>query len=168
MNLVEGDPKSSVRVVSYEDLQCPDSAAYRRMMDDQLLPKFGSQAAFEHRDFPLPEHDWARRAAVASRFFQASDPVLAVAFRKMVMGNQAAINAENFDARLRAFAKTHGIDSNKAIAALEDSALAKLVEEDYREGVARGVSKTPTVFVNEKSFVEHFEFNAIAKAIQSG
>ena len=65
--LIEGDPKSSVRVIIYEDLQCPDCADFRRMLDTQLLPRFAAKVAFEHRDFPLAKHAWARKAAIAAR-----------------------------------------------------------------------------------------------------
>jgi len=67
--LIEGNPSSQVRVVAYEDLQCPDCAVYRRMMDERLLPAYRDKVAFEHRDFPLPRHTWARKAAIAARFF---------------------------------------------------------------------------------------------------
>jgi protein-disulfide isomerase len=165
--LVEGDPKSQVRVVVYEDLQCPDCAVYRKMLDDQLLSKFGSKIAFEHRDFPLAKHKWARKAAIASRFFEVNKPEAAIPFRQMVMAEQKKIDPENFNTRLGEFAKDHGVEPTKAIAALDDPKLAKLVEDDYQEGIARGVSKTPTVFVNGEPFVEHFEVDEIAKAIQS-
>ena len=43
--LVEGNPASTVRVVVYEDLQCPDCAAFRKMMDADLLPKYKATVA---------------------------------------------------------------------------------------------------------------------------
>jgi protein-disulfide isomerase len=66
---IEGTANSPVKVLIYEDLQCPDCADLRHMLDDRLLPKYGSRVTFEHRDFPLTKHAWARKAAVAARFF---------------------------------------------------------------------------------------------------
>src|SRR5690349_15872189 len=80
--LVEGNASSSVRVVIWEDLQCPDCAAFRQMMDKDLLPKFAGTVRFEHRDFPLAKHAWARPAAIAARFFETVSPELAIEFRK--------------------------------------------------------------------------------------
>ena len=165
--LVEGNAKSKVRVVVYEDLQCPDCAVYRKMMDERLLPEFGAQVAFEHRDFPLPKHKWARKAAIAARFFAASKPETAVAFRRMALANLTSITPENFNDRLSDFAKNHGVEPAQAIAALDDPRYAKLVEDDYQEGIARGISKTPTVFVDGERFVEPFEFEDVAKAIRA-
>ncbi len=46
-HLIEGNAGSSVRVVIYEDLQCPDCASFPRMLDEHLLPRFREKAAFE-------------------------------------------------------------------------------------------------------------------------
>ena len=56
--------ESKVRVLIYEDLQCPDCAEFRRMMDEKILPRYGERVAFIHRDFPLAKHAWARKAAI--------------------------------------------------------------------------------------------------------
>jgi protein-disulfide isomerase len=42
-----------------------------------------------------------------------------------------------------------------------------MVEKDYQDGVARGVSKTPTVFVNGRPFIETFTVEEISKAIDA-
>jgi protein-disulfide isomerase len=41
------------------------------------------------------------------------------------------------------------------------------VEQEYREGVARGVSRTPTVFVNGEPFIETFTYEEISKGIDA-
>src|SRR4051794_14607391 len=94
--LVEGNSDSAVRVVIYEDLACGDCADFRTMIDRQLLPKFGKTVAFEHRDFPLAKHPWARDAAVASRYFGTIRPELAIAWRRYALENRKAIAPENF------------------------------------------------------------------------
>jgi protein-disulfide isomerase len=163
--VVEGAASSPVRVVIYEDLQCSDCAVFRQMLDTHLLPMFAAQAAFEHRDFPLPKHSWARRAAVAARYFDTLGSKLGVAFRRETLGKLAAIAPEQFDSHVAAFAKAHGKDGAAATAAMADPKLNALVDEDYKEGVARGVAKTPTVFVNGEPFVETFTVEAISKSI---
>ena len=164
---VEGNPASPVRVVAYEDLQCPDCAAYRRMMDERLLPAYKDKVAFEHRDFPLPRHAWARKAAIAARFFEAVKPQVAVEFRRYMFANIKQTTPGNFEDRLGAFAKEHGVDATGAIAALNEPRFNEMVERDYQDGIARGVSKTPTVFVNGQPFIERFTFEEISKAIDA-
>jgi protein-disulfide isomerase len=166
-HLIEGAPQSPVRVVIYEDLQCPDCADFRKMMDEQLLPKYAGSVTFEHRDFPLAKHAWARKAAIAARFFEEQKPQLGLAYRRYSMANLRQITPGNFNERLAQFAKDHGIDSAAAVAALDDKRLADLVESDYQEGVARGIAKTPTALVNGQPFIEHFTFEEISKTIES-
>ena len=164
--MIEGNPKSSVRVVIYVDLQCSDCAVFRRMLDEHLLPRFGAKAAFEHLDFPLVKHPWARRAAIAARYFESVKPELGVAFRRQTMAKIDDISVENFPKHLEAFAKAHQVDPAKAASALYEAKFAALVEEDYQDGVARGIAKTPTVLVNGTPFVEVFTVEEISKGIE--
>lgn len=166
-HLVEGAAQSPVRVVIYEDLQCPDCADFRVMLDEKLLPRYAARVRFEHRDFPLAKHAWARKAAIAARFFEEAQPGLGLAYRKYSMANLREITADNFNERLSKFAKDHGADPAKAVASLEDARLAAMVEEDYQDGVARGIAHTPTVLVNGRPFVETFPVEDVAKAIDA-
>lgn len=165
--LVEGNAASPVKVLIFEDLQCSDCADFRVMLDQKILPKFAKKAAFEHRDFPLPKHNWARKAAIASRYFQTAVSVeLAVKYRREVMAAQASITADNFNESLSTFAKKNGVDPAKALAALNDATLGAAVDKDYKDGVARGVGRTPTVLVDGEPFIENFTFEEIAAALE--
>jgi protein-disulfide isomerase len=166
-HLTEGAAQSPVRVIIYEDLQCPDCADFRVMLDEKLLPRYETTVRFEHRDFPLAKHAWARKAAIAARFFEEAQPGLGLAYRKYSLAHLTEITADSFNARLAQFAKDHGVDPGKAVAALSDARLAALVEEDYQEGVARGIAHTPTVLVNGKPFVETFPVEDVIKAIDA-
>lgn len=163
--LVEGPTESKVRVLIYEDLQCPDCAAFRTMMDENLLPRYAGKVAFVHRDFPLAKHAWARKAAIAARYFAGIKPELALAYRRHIMASIQQTTLDNFNERLAQFARDNGADAKPALAALVDSRLAALVERDFQDGVARGVVKTPTVFANGKAFVETFSVGEISQAI---
>ena len=166
-HLMEGAAQSPVRVIVYEDLQCPDCADFRNMLDEKLLPRYASAVRFEHRDFPLSKHAWARKGAIAARFFEETRVGLGLAYRKYAMAHLREITAANFNERLSQFAKDNGVAPVKAVAALSDARLAGLVEEDYQEGVARGIARTPTVLVNGRPFIETFAFEDVAKAIEA-
>lgn len=162
--LVEGNAQSPVRVVIFEDLQCGDCAKLRTMLDGQLLPKFGATVAFEHRDFPLEKHVWARRAALAARYFHLQNPNVGIEFRRQALAN-FAMPDEDFTAWLIAFARQYAVDPVKTVAALKSPTLAAQIDKDLAEGTARGVSRTPTVFVDGEPFVETFTFEALSQAI---
>lgn len=164
--LIEGNASSAVRVVIYEDLQCSDCAAFRKMLDEKLLPKYGGKVAFEHRDFPLAKHRWARPAAIAGRHFQSVSPELSFAWRRETMARQKSIKAESFEDWVREFAARHKQDAEKAIAALVDAGLAAVVEADFQEGVARGIARTPTALVNGEPYIETFTAEEISQGIE--
>lgn len=163
--LVEGNAQSRVRVLIYEDLQCSDCADFRKMLDQKLLPKYSTTVAFEHRDFPLAKHSWAKDAAVASRYFQELKPDLAVEYRREMMANLKLIVRESFEDHLVSFALKKKLDPAKVKAALKDERLRKLVDADMEEGVARGIARTPTVLVSGDPFIETFTYEEIAKSI---
>ncbi len=161
---VEGRADSSVRVIVYENLQCSDCAAFRRMLDEKLLPRYGDRVAFVHRDFPLAKHAWARKAAIAARFFD--ERKLGLEFRRAMLFSIRETSAAGFETRLAEFARAKGVPEKEALAALENPAYAAAVEKDFQDGVARGVAKTPTVFVNGTPFIETFTFEEISKGIE--
>ncbi len=163
--LVEGNPESAVRVISYESLACGDCAVYRAMLDAKLLPKYGAGVAFEHRDFPLAKQPWSRPAAVAARYVDETAPALAVKFRREILEQRRQVSAMGLSQWLAAWAWKNGMDAARLSAALQDEKYAALVERDYQDGVARGVVKTPTVFVNGTPFIETFTVEEISKAI---
>ena len=163
--LIEGNADSPVRVVIYEDLQCSDCAYFRKMLDERLLPKYRATVVFEHHDFPLAKHAWARKAAIASRFFQQQSAELCSKYRRTVMAEQPRITITNFEEHLAAFARSNGVDPAKALAALNDRLLAEWVEKDFQGGVARGIARTPTALVNGEPFIETFAVEEISKAI---
>ncbi|QOY86841.1 thioredoxin domain-containing protein [Paludibaculum fermentans] len=165
--LVEGKADSPVRVLIFEDLQCSDCAVFRVMLDEKLLPKYGGKVAFEHRDFPLAKHLWARPAALAARYLQTVDLAKAVKFRQETMKSQTEIKPENFNAWLTRFCEANGVDAGQALAALQDPKLEALVQKDFEDGVARGIAHTPTALVNGAPFIETFTAEEISKGIDA-
>ncbi|MFN0166655.1 MAG: DsbA family protein [Bryobacteraceae bacterium] len=164
--LVEGKADSAVRVVIYEDLQCSDCAAFRKMMDATLLPRFGARVAFEHRDFPLAKHAWARKAAIAARHFAGIKPELGIAWRRYILERIPDTREAIIPVRIREFASLNGADADRAVQSLGDRKLADAVENDFQDGIARGVSRTPTIFVDGAPFIEPSTPDEIAEAIE--
>lgn len=164
--LVEGLAASPVRAIIYEDLQCGDCAWLRRKLDEQLLPAYGDRVGFEHREFPLAKHSWARNAAIAAKYFQSVQPGLSVTFRREILADLAQVTPEAFPIWVRAFAKRHALDPDTAQASLVNTDIAAAVEADHISGLGRGVVKTPTVFVGEAVFVEWVPMEEFMKVLE--
>ena len=77
------------------------------------------------------------------------------------------IEADDLAVFIAGFARQYGVDPVKAVEALNQPALAAMVDKDLADGVARGVVKTPTVFVDGAPFVETFTVEAISQAIET-
>jgi protein-disulfide isomerase len=137
------------------------------MLDQQLLPKYGAKVAFIHRDFPLAKHAWARHAAIASRYIQRVNEEKASQFRRETMAALRTITAESFQEWLKTFCAKNGLDRDQTLASLTDPALAALVQQDFEEGVARGIARTPTALVNGEPFIETFTVEQISAAIDA-
>jgi protein-disulfide isomerase len=164
-DVMEGNPGSPVKVLIYEDLQCSDCARLRVLMDEKILPKYGSKVAFVHRDFPLGKHDWAVPAAIAARWVWEQSNELGIIVRREMLSEQDSINTHNLKQWLVDFAYRNHLDPKGIVDSLSDRRLGALVDQDRQSAVARGVSRAPTVFVGGQPFVETIIYDDLARAL---
>jgi len=155
-----------VTVTIYTNLQCGDCTVFDAMLNDHLLPKYRSRVKFLHRDFPLGKHAWAKAAAQAGRRFDEIACGLAAGWRTFILNRIKTTTPETLADRVREYAAEAGVDAEQVLPALTDAKLAAAVEADVREGEARGVVKTPTVFVNNEAFIEVFTVEEITAGIE--
>jgi protein-disulfide isomerase len=164
-DVVEGNPASSVRVIIYEDLQCGDCQTFRTLLDEKILPKYGSRVAFVHRDLPLGKHDWARPAAIAARWVYQQDPKLGITFRREILSEQEHISARNLKPWLVEFAVRNDLDWKGIVNSLTDPRVVALVDQDSLGAVARGIAHTPTVYVGNQAIVETITYDDLARLL---
>ena len=168
MEILEGNPASPVRVLVFEDLQCSDCANLRKMLDEKVLPRYGGKVAFVHRDFPLSKHSWARPAAIAGRWVYEQNRETGILFRQQILAEQANIpDLIGLKRWLLEFASRNKLNEQGILDSLKDPRLALAVDQDFQGGVARGISKTPTVLINGTTIVELVIFDDLARAIDS-
>ncbi len=167
MEIVEGNPASPVKVQIFEDLQCSDCAAFRRLLDEKILPRFGKQVAFVHRDFPLPKHGWARQAAMAGRWVYERNAEAGILFRQQILAEQNNISVESLPKWLLEFAARNKLDEKGILDSVKDARLAAAVERDYQSAVGRGISKVPTVYTAGVPLVETILFDDLVRAIEN-
>jgi len=164
-DVLEGNPTSPVRVLIYGDLQSSDCARFRVLLDQKILPRYGSRVAFVHRDFPLGKHDWARPAAIAARWVSEQSNELGITVRRELLSEQDSINSQNLKQWFIDFAYRNHLDPKGIVDALTDQRLAALVDQDRQSAVARGVSRAPTVYVGGVAFAETIIYDDLARAL---
>ena len=136
-----GDANAPVTIVEFTDFQCPACAAMHPVLEE-VLKSYGNKVRFVVRDFPLNQHEWARKAAEAANAANAQGKFfeyIAVLFK-----NQKALDVPN----LKKYASELGLDRARFDAALDRGVYAAEIKKDVEDGELYGVGSTPTIFVN--------------------
>jgi protein-disulfide isomerase len=109
---------------------------------EEVLKSYGNKVRFVVRDFPLNQHENARKAAEAANAANAQGKFfeyIAILFK-----NQKALDVPS----LKKYASELGLDRAKFDAALDRGTYAAEVKKDVDDGEMYGVGSTPTIFVN--------------------
>jgi protein-disulfide isomerase len=164
-DVMEGNPASPVKVLIYGDLQSSECARLRVLLDQKILPRYGSRVVFVHRDFPLGKHDWARPAAIAARWVSEQSSELGITVRREMLSEQDSINSQNLKQWFIDFAYRNHLDPRAIANSLSDQRLETIVDQDRQAAVARGLSRAPTVYVGGQAFVETIVYDDLARAL---
>lgn len=148
----KGNPNATVLVEEFADLQCPACAAAHAQVVAPLLEKYGDQIRFEHKHFPLRSihryaldaSEMAECAADQGKFWEYTD---------MAFSNQSDMDMD----ALVEWAEALGLDADKAERCWKSHSKRDTVLADYKEGRDRGVTGTPTFFVNGEKVQTGFD-----------
>ncbi len=141
---VDGSRDAEIILVEFADYECP----YCEKVHDHILKlkqDYGGRVAIAYKDFPLPMHSRAEKAAEAARC--AGDQGKFWAYHNILYTSRA-LNIE----QLKAQARVLGMDGQKFDQCLDSGSMAAAVKKDFDEGVALGLTGTPSFFVNGHFF----------------
>ncbi|MBV9181751.1 MAG: DsbA family protein [Acidobacteria bacterium] len=152
---VRGNASAKVKVISYDDLQCPYCADMHKTLFPALLNEYGDRVAFLYKDFPLDGHPWAIHAAVDANCLGAQNSDAYWDFVDYVHAHRDVVSAQKglenqfaaLDHTALADADKFKLDNSKLDSCLK-AQKAETVMQSLKEGDALGVNGTPTVFVN--------------------
>lgn len=142
---VAGNARSSLRVIIYQDLECPDCARWHGIFESQIIPRFGARVGFEFRDYPLPQHLWSFNAAVLARYFDTRSAKLGMAWRDYCFTHQDQLTPDNLMDKAAAWAAPAGIHRADLAQVFDRTDLFALVQADQQRGHQDNVQHTPTV-----------------------
>ena len=146
-----GSEKAPVQIIEFADYECPYCQKVNPDLD-KLRDQFGNQVSLVYKDFPLPMHPLANKAAEAARCAGEQG--------KFWEFHNALFQTKRLQASdLKAEAQTLKLDQAKFDQCLDSGAEAAGVKNDSQEGLRLGLQGTPSFFING-----HFMSGAIGYA----
>jgi protein-disulfide isomerase len=135
-----------VTIEEFGDFQCPPCSIMSSVLE-KTEEEYRGRVRLIFHHFPLPVHAQARAAAIAAeaagmqgRFWEMHDFL----YREQPDWSKAPDALLLFEA----YASKVGLDMERFKKDVRDPAVAARVEGDHKLGESRGVTSTPTLFVN--------------------
>ena len=141
---VFGSATAPVEIVEFSDFQCPFCQQLTGTIE-QLKTAYGDDIRLVFKDYPLPSHAQAFKAAEAGncanlqgKFWELHD---------RMFSRQSELGVDD----LKRHAGELGLDQAAFDACLDSGQFTEQVNADLMAGQQYGVSSTPTVFINGRA-----------------
>lgn len=172
---VVGSDSAPVEVTEYADFECPYCSQFAVVQFPEIRQQLimTGRLRWRYRDFPLPTHLWSRLSAhavaCASEQGKSWEAMDALFQRHGEWAQQRRDPTGMFRDRMRGI----GVDLDRYDACMSSQRYAGRIEASRQEGDARGVSGTPTFFVNGRTldnrrFANSDAFKALVDSLTSG
>ncbi len=155
---VRGAAAAPVTIVEFSDYQCPFCARVNPTIE-QVRAAYGDKVKIIFKDFPLPNHPLAPKAAEAAhcageqgKYWEMHDRLFA---------DQRALEVP----QLKASALALGLDPAGFNQCLDSGKHAASVAAGYAQGEQMGVNSTPTLYINGRALVGAQPFEAFKQII---
>jgi predicted DsbA family dithiol-disulfide isomerase len=157
---VLGPPDARVRIVEYSDYQC----AYCKTMNDRFksLLKENPQVAWIMRNRPLPTHRYSEIASEAAEC--ANEQGAYWHYNDLLFERQANLVEP---AVFESIAQTLALDEGRFVSCFRAARYARKVTEDLMDAQHRGISRTPTFYINGQRFVGAIELADLRQIVAS-
>ncbi len=136
-----GSRSARVEIVEYSDFECPFCARANSTVQ-RIRETYGDRVRLIYRDFPLPNHSQAFKAAEAAQCAHAQGRFWEYHDRLFANFGQLAPTA------LKQHAAAVGLDPEQFATCLDSGQMRVAVQQDLDDGEQHGVSATPTFFIN--------------------
>ncbi len=161
---VRGVENAPVVIVEYSDYECPYCQQTQPALD-KVEAEYKGRIAFAYKDFPLPMHPHAQKAAEAAHCADAQGKYWQ--YHDLLFKNRQIEIPQ-----LKESARTLGLDSKKFDECLDSGAQAEAVKKQAADGQALQLQGTPSFLINGRFFpgvLTYEQFRAvIEEELQSG
>lgn len=137
----KGPSSAPVTVAVFSDFQCPACSQWIEPIQSTMAT-YGNKIRFVFKHLPLPMHNNARKAALASE--AANNQGKFWPMHDLLFQNQNALSR----ADLERYAGQLGLDLGKFKKDFDDPETRKRVDRDFQEANRIGVPGTPTFFID--------------------
>jgi protein-disulfide isomerase len=142
----KGPAKAPVMIVEFSDMQCPHCKQVAPTVEQLLTQE--PNAHFVFQNFPLPNHNWAEKAAgyVDCVGRASNDEVWK--FIAKTFEQQESITEANADEKLKAIATEAGANADQIAACAAKPDTKARIQASLALGKSVGVTGTPAIFIN--------------------
>ncbi|MEP7292562.1 MAG: DsbA family protein [Chloroflexota bacterium] len=155
-----GSPDAPVVLVEFGDFHCGYCKRFHEETIAPLLENYGDRVLFVYRDYPILGPDSLQAALAASCAYSQN---AFWEFHDRLFANPTQLVRDQFVL----YAQDLNLDMDQFTACYDDATLQTDVVQDYNDGVALGITGTPTFFINGKIFVGAQPYAQFAAAIDA-
>ena len=156
----KGPATAPITIVEFSDFECPYCVRAEESVE-QVMKAYEGKVRLVYRDFPLPNHAKAQKAAEAAHC--AGDQGKYWEMHSKLFENQQALDVP----ALKGYAKDLSLDMAKFDKCLDGGDKAQVVQDHKKAGEAAGVSGTPAFFINGILLSGAQPFEAFKQVIDS-
>ena len=143
-----GNKDAKVTIVEYSDFQCPFCSKGYQTIEKQVLTNYGDKVKFYYKNYPLPFHPWAKKAAIAAACAKEQKPEAFWKLYSYWFENQGQVTPDNVKEKATDVLKDTGIDMTKWNDCFDNQKTAAKVDAEMQEGSSVGVRGTPGFIIN--------------------
>lgn len=143
---MEGTKDAPVTVVEFSDFQCPLCRRLSEFISD--LGSDRDKVRIVFKQFPLPNHTWARRAALASICANFQGNKMFWSLQEFFFNHQDDITADNLEAKIAVFRKQNGLNEDAFHNCMIGKDAEGILLRDETLARRYRVDGTPIVFIN--------------------
>jgi protein-disulfide isomerase len=152
-----GPASAPVQLVEFADFECPYCIKVYPELK-KLKAEFGDRISLVYKDFPLPMHAHAEKAAEAARCAGVQN--------KFWPYHDRLFSSTQIDVpQLKQFATDLGLDMAKFNICLDSGQQAAAVQKDAAEAKKIGLSGTPSFFLNGHFFTGALQYEDLRKMV---
>jgi protein-disulfide isomerase len=153
-----GPQDAPVVIVEFADYECPYCQRIHPELK-KLQAEYAGQVTIAFKDFPLPMHTHAEKAAEAARC--AAEQGKFWEFHDLLFGN-----APKFDpAQLKEHARALELDAPRFDHCLDTSEQAAAIQKDFVQGQLLGLTGTPSFFINGHYLSGAVKYNTLREVV---